>query len=146
MQAHTSIGKPSDAGMTLVEIVVALAIVGVMAGIAVLSVGAADRGASTETEARRLAARIALAADLALIEGQATNLVWDDRGYSFDPSGVRHDLASGLSLAGPTPAGAMAIRDGFGPDLATFILEGGDSAWRVDFDGLNASAARERAS
>ena len=84
MQARLSIGQHSQAGMTLVEIVVALAIVGVMSGIAVLSVGAADRGAGAETEARRLAARIGLSADRALIDGQAINLVWDERGYSFD--------------------------------------------------------------
>lgn len=146
MQARPAIGKESDAGMTLVEIVVALAIVGVMAGIAVLSVGAADRGAGPETEARRLAARIALAADRALIEGQTINLIWDERGYRFDESGIRHELASGLRMAGPTPAGAIAIRDGSGSGLAFFMLEGGDVAWRVDFDGLNAFATSEQAS
>lgn len=146
MQARPAIGKGSDAGMTLVEIVVALTIVGVMAGIAVLSVGAADRGAGAETEARRLAARIALAADRALIDGQAINLMWDERGYRFDESGVRHELASGLRLAGPTPAGAIAIHNGSGAGLASFTLEGGDVAWRVDFDGLNASATSEQGS
>lgn len=146
MQARLSIGQHSQAGMTLVEIVVALAIVGVMSGIAVLSVGAADRGAGAETEARRLAARIGLSADRALIDGQAINLVWDERGYSFDETGARHDLASGLKLAGPTAAGAIAISDDSGPDPASFRIEGGGAAWRVDFDGLNASATSEEAS
>lgn len=146
MQARSAIEHDPEAGMTLVEIVVALAIVGVMAGITVLSVGAADRGAGAETEARRLAARIALAADRALIDGKAINLVWDERGYRFDEAGVRHDLASGLMLAGPTPAGAIAIRDDSDSDPASFRLEGGGATWRVDFDGLNALATSEQAS
>lgn len=146
MQARPAIGSDREAGMTLVEIVVALALVGVMAGIAVLSVGAADRGVGSETEARRLAARIALAADRALIEGQTLNLIWDEQGYSLDESGTRHALASGIKLAGPTPAGAIAINADSGVALASFTFQGGGAAWRVDFDGLNASATSERAS
>lgn len=146
MQRPSVIGQGADAGMTLVEIVVAIAIVGVMAGLAVLSVGAADRGAGAETEARRLAARIALAADQTLIEGHVINLAWDERGYSFDKPGTRHDLAAGLALFGPTPAGTIGIDDGARSGPVSFRLEGGGAAWRIDFDGLNASATRESAS
>ncbi len=54
---HIAKRRMHRSGMTLVEILVVLAIVGVMAGVVTLGVGAADRGMGVETEANRLADR-----------------------------------------------------------------------------------------
>ena len=49
--------RPRDpaAGLTLIEVLVALAIVGVMTGVTVLSLDMLDRGGRAEAEAMRLA-------------------------------------------------------------------------------------------
>ena len=47
--------RARDAGVTLTEVLVALAIVGTMAGAALLGLGALGRGPSGEAEAMRLA-------------------------------------------------------------------------------------------
>lgn len=161
MQQRPHISPGSDAGMTLVEILVALAIIAVMTGIAVMSVGASDRSAGPEIEARRMAARIDLAADLALIEGNPVNLKWDAQGYSFTllqangaariPAfGARHELGSGLQLSGPSQAGSIIIAEDAGARVASFVVQGvrqGSGAdWSVNFNGLSAIASRVAAS
>ena len=154
MPLRPALATDPEAGMTLVEIIVALAIIAVMTSTAALSMGTADRGAGPETEATRLAARIALAADVALIEGTTVNLVWDEHGYVFvgthqdgqsaSPSTPkpRHDLGPDVRLAGPTLAGTLQIHEAAGTGLASFVLQGRDAAWQVDFNGLTASAKR----
>lgn len=139
--------------MSLVEVVVALAIIGVMAGAAVLSVGAFDRSAAPDTEARLLAARINLAADTTLLEGRTLVLDWDERSYDvgyLNPSdgkqkasfiGGRKDLPPSLQLMGPRPVGALPIMEAGGAEPTAFIVRGRTSDWRVVFDGLAATAS-----
>lgn len=77
-------------GLTLVETLVALSILAVTAGALMLSLGGIGRGAAGEQEANRLAARLQLAADLALVTGAPLALRWDPGGYQFlawDPDG-----------------------------------------------------------
>ena len=69
--------------MTLVEILVVLAIVGVMAAVVTLGVGAADRGMGVETEANRLADRLRLAADDVMVTRRPLSLSFDGEGYVF---------------------------------------------------------------
>ena len=83
-------GRQREAGLSLVEVLVVLAIVGIMAGVTVLGLGALDRGASGEAEAMRLASRMRLAADEALVTSVPLALVWEEHGYRFlawDPAG-----------------------------------------------------------
>ncbi len=145
----------SEAGLTLVEVMVALAIIAVMSSVAVLAVGGMGRGATTEAEARRLAARLRLAADETMVTSRGLALQWDRRGYGFvswdaasrgwKPSevgalGERHDLPSGMTLEGAVRDGPAPIAvDGVGPPLA-LELRGRTNAWRVAFDGLNVAA------
>lgn len=139
-----------QAGVTLVEVIVALAIIAVMSGIAALSVGAFDRTRDPGAEAQRMAARINLAGDVALIEGRSLNLSWDEGGYSVDAidpaadvrgaAAVRHDIPEGLRLSGSSTTGSLAIGEASGAISASFLMEGRDGAWKVDFDGLAASA------
>ena len=65
--------SPDQAGLTLVEILVVLAIIGVMAGATVLAIGAGGGGVRTETEARRLASRLELAADETMVTDRGTD-------------------------------------------------------------------------
>lgn len=141
------------AGMTLVEILVVLTIVGVMAGITVLSVGIGDRGVSLESEANRLADRLRLASDETLVTRRPLTLVFDPSGYQFvrDVSAggaeasealrERHALPGGIRLIGLDVASPMAIDPDGATPVATFALSQGDDGWQVQFDGLNATVA-----
>ncbi|WGM30531.1 prepilin-type N-terminal cleavage/methylation domain-containing protein [Brevundimonas sp. NIBR11] len=136
-------------GMTLVEILVVLAIVGVMAGVVTLGVGAADRGMGVETEANRLADRLRLAADDVLVTRRPLSLSFDGEGYVFtrgdeaatgvvDALGERHTLPAGVRLIGLGVASPLAIDPDGAQPVAAFGLAKGDRRWRVTFDGLNA--------
>ncbi len=139
-------------GMTLVEILVVLAIVGVMASVVVLGVGIGDRGLGVESEANRLADRLRLAADDVLVTRRPLALAFDGEGYQFirvdgtqataadavEPLRERHRLPDGVRLVGLGVSSPMAIDPDGGTAVAGFGLTKGDQRWRIDFDGLNA--------
>ena len=146
----------SEAGLTLVEMMIVLAVIGVITGVAVLGLGGGDRSMSVEAEAGRLAARLRLAADEAMVTQQPIALNWDERGYGFVTAqagsrgwrpwpvavlGERHTLPSGLSLRGEQAGEPMLIGgDGAGAPIR-LVVAGRSAAWNVTFDGLNVDAA-----
>ncbi len=149
--------RDPEAGLSLVEVLVVLAIVGVASGAAVLSMSWGRFGAVVEFEARQLAARLQLAADDALLTGVARRLDWDSTSYrilDWSPeAGVwrneqggglsdRHVLAEGLSLAGPQGAPSFLIAPDAGSRGALVIVSEARS-WAVKFDGLTAQATFE---
>jgi len=145
-----------EAGLTLVEMLVVLAIIGVTAGAVVLAVGRAG-GGGAQAEARRLATRLALAADETMVTDRALALDWDTKSYRFlewngkawvksgTPALEAHDLPGGLKLeigaSRPLPIGA----DMGGATLEARIGSARDK-WRVAFDGVNATAEVDAAS
>ena len=150
--------RDREAGLTLLEVLVTLAIIGVMAGVTVLGLGALDRGNRAEAEAMRLADRLQLAADRALVSSAPLALLWDARGYRFvrwDAAGdawrasdarllaERHDLPSALRLERPDVAGhpPVVISLDFPQPPAQFRLAGGGGAWAVSFDGLGVAVS-----
>jgi general secretion pathway protein H len=151
-------GRGRELGMTLVEMLVVLAIVGVAAGAAVLGLGASDRRASVETEARRLAARIRVAADDSMVTDAMIAFAADDRGYGFvarDPAtgawqvredGVlaRHALPAGIELEAAELRGPVPIAvDGAARAIDVQLRQGGQ-VWTVRWDGLEATAEAAR--
>lgn len=70
-------------GFTLLEVLVVVAIIGVMASLAVLSIGNRALDDRLEAEARRLQELIALAADEALLQGVELGFVQTVDGYGF---------------------------------------------------------------
>ncbi len=148
-----SVLHPGESGFTLVEMLVVLAIIAVMGSIAVLGLGGADRGASAQAEAQRLAASIQVASDEALITDRATAIVLDSGGYAFlgwdpasgtwkdhdrpDPAAHR-DLAEGIEVASDVPANPLPLTEGAG--AYRFTITSRSERWTVLFDGLNAAA------
>ena len=140
-------------GMTLIEVLVTLAIIAVMATMVVLGIGGSDRGLTVQTEAYRLAERIGLAADEAMVTRRPIALAWDSHGYQFvtrnaggswTPDthallGPRRDLPHGLTLT----AAAPALIDMTDASLMAFEMSLTDAtrSSTVVFDGLNATAS-----
>ncbi len=149
--------RARQAGFTLIEMLVVLSIIGVMAGVAVLGLGGAGRGDAAESEARRLAGRLQLAADQSLVADRGLALTWDAGGYGFarwDVStrswtadgttalGERHILARGVALRA-SGAAQPALIDPQSAQPLDIVLTGSGGAWRVSFDGLNVQIVRE---
>ena len=159
--------RKRDAGMTLVEILVVLVIVGVMASVLGLSVSGGSRSAGVlEREATLLSVRLERAAADAVLTGQPAGFTWDDEGYSFvslqDGAWLPH-VDGVLAQAHETPRrvemsvfgqrrGQYLIRSDLLPSLTnedtnSFVplqvsLMDGDSTWFVLFDGVSAQGVQ----
>ena len=140
--------RGAESGMTLVEMLVVLAIIGVIAGATVFAIGAATRGPSVEAEARRLANELQLAADEAMVDDRRVAMIWDEKSYAFvrenaPTAPARHELPAGIRMnmgasRQPLPIGV----DGSGIP-ATAGLRGASERWIVAYDGLTAMAMPE---
>jgi len=137
------------AGLTLVEMLVVLAIVGISAGGVVLAAGSVNGAAPARTEAELLAGRLRLAADEVLILGQPVTARLAPSSYVFDTpqpaewSG-RHVLTDGVRLVA-AEADLIIDPDGAQPPVV-ISLRDGRTAWAVAFDGLNARVSPAEAS
>jgi general secretion pathway protein H len=74
---------PGERGFTLIEILVVLLIVGVLTGIAVLSLSSLGQASRREQAARRLAGLIELASQQAIIQGETYGLCLEPHHYWF---------------------------------------------------------------
>lgn len=144
--------RDAELGMTLIEMMAVLAIIGITAGATVLGIGAATRGPSVEAEARRFAARLQSVADEAMVEDHGRALTWDANSYGFlkwngrgwqsdgEERHASHRLPAGIDIMitpakPPLPLGA----EGSGmPAVAT--IRSGQDRWMIVYDGLTASA------
>jgi general secretion pathway protein H len=140
-----------ELGLTLVEMLVVLAIIAVMAGAVAMSIGSGT-GRTAEAEARRLAARLELAGDEAMVSGSTVGFAWDRGSYRFmtlkagkwqddaAPALEPHSLPAGLAIdadiTGPIVVGA----DGGGSPIALRLASDKGSSWTVAFDGVQALA------
>lgn len=144
--------RPSDAGMTLIEMLIVLAIIGVAAGAVTLGIGAATRKPTAETEARRLAARLQAAADAAMLGDRRIAFTVERNGYSFatvpgtgpalpqdDRTFGFHRLPSAMTMTIDTTPPVVLGVDGSGRPMSA-IIEAGSQRWRVAYDGMTVSA------
>lgn len=144
--------RPSETGMTLIEMLIVLAIIGVAAGAVTFGMGAVTRAPSVETEARRLATRLQAAADDAMLGDRTIAFTVEKHGYGFatvtadgkavprtDEALGFHTLPSGmvvtLSVRPPVVLGV----DGAGRPMQA-VIESGQQRWQVVYDGMTARA------
>tara|TARA_R110002049_G_scaffold64827_1_gene170646 strand:- start:3341 stop:3835 length:495 start_codon:yes stop_codon:yes gene_type:complete len=142
-----------DAGVTLVEVLVVLALIGILAGVVGLSFGSGPRGDVAGQEADLLVARLNRAADEVMLTGVPMGFVWAAEGYRFDlydgDTWQPHDLpilAAPHLLGGETriadAAGAMVLSRDMDPGaagpLTLELLSGAGPSEVIRFDGLNA--------
>jgi hypothetical protein len=132
----------------------ALAIVGVIAGASVMAFGGRSDALGVRAEAQRLADRLNLAADEAMLSSEVIALDLDGEGYRFVVGaddgrswaphaspllGPRRDAPAGLAFAS-SESDLLPIAPGRGGGAA-FVVSGSAAAWQVSFDGLAARAA-----
>ncbi|WP_165831105.1 prepilin-type N-terminal cleavage/methylation domain-containing protein [Sphingomonas pokkalii] len=150
--AGSAARRASQAGMTLIEMLIVLAIIGVAAGAVTLGIGAATRKPSVETEARRLASRLQAAADDAMLGDLLIAFTAEKHAYGFatigtdgkmtarsDDALAPHTLPSGITVTLDTRPPVVLGVDGAGRPMSATI-ENGSQRWIVRYDGLTATA------
>lgn len=142
--------SPSSLGMTLIEMLVVLAIVAVVAMVSALALGSATR-LDVQTEARRLSARVQLAADQSMLGDQAMALSLGRGGYGFvewddgradwqqsrsGPLAEWHTLPRGLTLTSSNGRAIVPVTTDGAADGVTFTLSDKASGTTVLLEGL----------
>ena len=145
--------------MTLVEMLVVLAIIGITASLALLSIGVGS-GASGQTEAKRLESRLQLAADQSMLRDEvlAINLTprsysfaqWDEATRKWVPStlallGEVHELPSGVELASSDGQALVPLDLNAAAAPVELTISAGQSRWTIGFDGLTAKVRNSSA-
>ncbi|MGK6318200.1 prepilin-type N-terminal cleavage/methylation domain-containing protein [Sphingomonas sp. DT-204] len=137
--------------MTLVEVLIVLVIIGIAASAVSLSVGAATRAPSVESEARRFALRLQAAADDAMLGDRMVALTADKGGYGFakvDADGAipggrpeidPHRLPGGITMTLSAAPPLVLGLDGAAKPLVATVTSG-RQRWIVRYDGLTAVA------
>lgn len=142
--------------MTLVEMLVVLAIIAVTASVSVLALGG-DSNLNAQAEAKRIAARLQLAADQTMIDGLPRAMMVTPEEYSFrqrDPASGEwvpiadrvladpFDVPDGMFLTGAERQSIYSLgADGSGePFVLTLASE--DGQWSIYFNGVTAGTER----
>ena len=134
-------GRHHQAGVTLIEMMIVLVVIGVATGAATLGLGALARDDAAEQAARRMATAISLGVDAALITGVSQSVVWDAQGYGVG-TGARQVLDPAVVLArADGMAGPAVLSAGADGAPVVFVLDGRAGPWHVAFDGLSVQAA-----
>lgn len=147
--------RRGEAGFTLIEILVTLAITAVLAGAVAMSLGD-GRTREADQAVRRLAARLQYALDDALIGDRHVALIGDPKtGYRFiaqNPldrnwTDAGADLANDgtdwpkLRIEGLGAATVIRFRPGGESDPFDLILASDERVWRITGDGLSVTLA-----
>jgi general secretion pathway protein H len=130
-----------QAGVTLIEMMIVLVVIGIATGAATLGLGALSRDDTVEAAARRLSAAISLGLDDALISGNSRVVVWDAQGYQIG-AGARHDLDPTVTLSradGLSDAVVLSAAATSSPVI--LVLSGPSDAWHLALDGFAVQAA-----
>jgi general secretion pathway protein H len=138
MERHPSrVGDRAEAGFTLVELLVVLAVIGLLIVAAPTLISAARPGLEARAAAQSLANDLREARGKAIATNNETKVIFDsaDRSYMVDPGGRKLQLPAGLAL---TFQGRSADRSP-SPSELIFFADGSSTGGRIRI----ASAKRE---
>jgi general secretion pathway protein H len=121
---------PGQAGFTLVELMVVLAVLALAATVVIMTMPGSNARVSDETD--RLAVRIAALRDLAIVEGRPMALVISPSGYGFE-----RRAAAGWEVL---PGRGFARRDW--PRGVRLTQPAGSGPVRITFDPVGMTSAR----
>lgn len=154
MPGGRSTRTASQAGFTLIEMIIVLAIVAVAAGAVTLSVGGVSRPPTVEAEARRLAGRLQAASDDAMLGDRMIAMTIAEDGYGFatlgdggqmiprtDKALAFHQLPAGMVMTLSAKPPVMLGADGTGQPMSATI-ESGRQRWIVVYDGMTVSVRK----
>lgn len=141
-----------DAGVTLIEILAVLVIIGISAGVVTLALPGRAPSRGIAQEAELLQSRLNLAAERSLIAARYMRLDWGSDGYGFEvwdgerweAAGDRKQIEFSLSDANGSRAGEVLITpDGISETGRVTLLRlgTGTSQRSVRFDGARASVS-----
>lgn len=143
-----------QSGFTLLEILIVVALMGIILGMAVLAVGDGGRGRTVENQARRLKGALALAAQESILDSRVLGAEISADRYSFyrlrkrkwvlfkgDPAMGPATLPTGLRLRVHLQGAARTTRRA-GPQII-FMADGEMSPFRISLvDSLSDAAYR----
>lgn len=145
--------RHSEAGVTLLEILIVLVIVGVMAGMVSIAAGVGGSKNALSRASDLMASRLTLVAERAALTGEDAAIAWDTDGYRFlqyrDGTWAPYRMLSmeaderlgTVHLDGAaSPASAIISADLGASDSRPlrWVMESGADRVDVVFDGLSA--------
>lgn len=148
------IGRDRQSGLTLIEMLIVLVIMGIATSAAVLSVNMIGRDRRAEDEAGRLVAHLTMAVDEGLVSRAPLALFWTAGSYEVKRRTLDGWLAAEtprLIRAHALPANLVMRRmdgstdpvfvgeDGLGPAV-TLEISGSGMPWIVAFNGFSAAS------
>ena len=155
MSRHAPSDRQPERGVTLVEVLVVLVLVGVLASVVGVSIGQLGSRDLAGREADLLVARLNRAADDVVLTGAPMRMTWDEAEYSFavqDRTGAwaahpvpllaaTHSLPRGLLFEDRTGQIHLTrdLRLSDGSRLTLGLRENGELRAQVIFDGINAA-------
>ncbi len=161
LPAHRPRKRVGDSGVTLIEILVVLALIGIGAGIVSYALPSGAKARSLEQEAALLAARLNNVADRSLVAGETYRVIWQSEAYRFEtwkdkawhtatgaPLSGSHTLYRGATLSDATGAqrGSFAITPALLPPTTGIVslrLASGVQDRTVTFDGATAQLGQQ---
>ncbi len=140
-------------GMSLVEVLVVIALIGAMAGLVAMAVGRALPGRQLGNAAKDVAAQLRFTRALAIASGETkvfeldvARKTWSaaDRRDGTLPDDIDLDITSAREeMPGEDVAGFRFFPDGASTG-GRIVLRHGDAAWRVDIAWLTGEVTLER--
>lgn len=160
MAVTVASARQPDAGLTLIETMVALSLIALASGVVVAGLDAGSMNRVLEAEANTLALKLNFAVDEALVGGYPIELKWSASSYNFSvvaadtatsaapialarPIATPSNLPDRITLRDSGGAASVVIPPGLDGVAALLVLEAGQDRRFVQFDGYTARMLRQ---